>query len=113
MNKILIKIGLKLVGRLLDGKKTYIVAAGKILFGIAIAISYAFPEYSFLPADPDKAVEVIAAGYGMLFGLGTAAQRSAAAKTQKKIEEIYATQTDTSVEYVRRGKFINPGHGTK
>jgi len=109
MRGMLVKLALRWLGRKLDGKTTFILSAGKVCFAIAILISYAYPEYSFLPEDPDKALELIGAVFGGLFGASTATQRRAIAKTEKKVKAIQ----DSQLEEKALKKFINPGHEVK
>lgn len=109
MKGMMIKLVLRFVAKKLDGKKTFIISAGKICFAIAILISYVYPQYSFLPDDPDKAIEIIGAVFGGLFGASAVTQRQAIAKTDKKIEEIQESQLKEKPPK----KFINPGHEVK
>ena len=115
MKKLIARLGLRFAASLLNDKKTYIIAVGKILFGLAIVISYMFPEFSFLPEDdPEKALKIIMGGYGILFGAGTAAQRSATAKVQKQLKELQAPSINVQTAEKRHVEpFINPGHGVK
>jgi len=114
MKRLFAMLGVRFAAHLLEDKKTNIIAVGTILYGLAVLISCLYPEYSFLPKDdPEKAIGLIFAGFSVLFGAGSAAQRSATAKVQKQLKELQVPSTSSQPAESRFEPFINPGHGVK